>query len=92
MTSHKDGEPFIPSSRELDMFKKKCRRRENVVGDLLCPICKEKIGEGEVVIKYHLSLYHYPRCFDVLYMDIPDSVLDERDLFFIKNGYWKEVI
>ena len=87
---HPRGLPFSITPREIIRFLNNKFIGNEDRSMLLCDVCKEPIVSGETVVAFNYFLVHYPICYDIKVRDIPESVLDDEDLFFIEHGYYKE--
>jgi hypothetical protein len=57
--------------------------RHNI--ELKCCICGGTLRVGDSVVRKRRKMYHRI-CWENTYIDIPDSILDEEDLFLIESG------
>jgi hypothetical protein len=58
---------------------------------LVCSKCGRDIKLGEFIIRKRRKLYHQ-KCFNSMQIDVPDTILDEEELFFIEHGYFPSTI
>jgi hypothetical protein len=57
--------------------------RHNI--ELKCCICGGTLGVGDSVVRKRRKMYHRV-CWESTYIDIPDDILDEEDLYLIEDG------
>ena len=63
--------PFVTSNEWLLRTK---GHRKNMVK---CHYCNKDFAIGETITKYGRKHFcHYPECYDIVYIDIPDSILE----------------
>jgi len=57
---------------------------------LECIVCHTPFNKGETILHKGKRLYH-PQCWELVWYDIPDNILDENDLHFIEYGEYSNI-
>jgi hypothetical protein len=57
---------------------------------LECIVCHIPFNRGETIVHKGRRLYH-PKCWELVWYDIPDDILDENDLHFIEYGEYSNI-
>jgi hypothetical protein len=58
---------------------------------LECIVCHIPFNRGETIVHKGKRLYH-PQCWQIVWHDIPDDILDEDDIYFIESGEYSSTI
>jgi hypothetical protein len=75
---------------EFVLDERRIKRLKNLGYSIECFLCRIPFNKGETVIHKGKRLYH-PKCYELVWHDIPDSILDEEDIFFIEHGEYLEI-
>jgi len=75
---------------EFVLDDRRIKRLENLGYSIECFLCRISFNKGETVIHKGKRLYH-PQCWQLVWHDISDDILDENDLYFIENGIYPEI-
>jgi hypothetical protein len=87
---HPRGLPFSISPIEIRRYLKNKFLANEDRSMLICDVCKDPIVSGETVVAFNYFLVHHPICYNKKVINVPDSVFDAEDEYFIEHGYWKE--
>jgi hypothetical protein len=87
---HPKGLPFSICLLEIRRYLKNKFIANEDRSTLECDVCGGAIMPGQIVVAFNYFLVHYPDCYNKKVIDVPDSVFDVEDEYFIEHGYWKE--
>jgi hypothetical protein len=69
---------------------RRIKRLQNLGYAIECFLCRIPFNKGETVIHKGKRLYH-PKCYELVWHDISDDILDANDLYFIEHGIYPEI-
>jgi hypothetical protein len=58
---------------------------------LECIVCHIPFNREETIVHKGKRLYH-PQCWEIVWHDIPDNILDKEDIYFIEYGDYPSTI
>ena len=73
---------------EFVLDERRIKRLQNLEYAIECFLCRIPFNKGEIVIHKGKRLYH-PQCWQMVWHDISDDILDQDDLHFIEYGYYQ---
>ena len=76
---------------EFVLDERRIKRLQNLGYAIECFLCRIPFNKGETVIHKGKRLYH-PQCWEIVWHDIPDDILDENDIYFIESGDYPSTI
>jgi hypothetical protein len=75
---------------EFVLDERRIKRLQNLGYAIECFLCRIPFNKGETVIHKGKRLYHL-KCWELVWHDISDDILDENDLYFIEHGVYPEI-